>query len=60
MIDRMAYPGPYEIYKRYDLLKGEENYALIASFDHPPSKEEISDAYSGRVRSEEPAPSGIW
>lgn len=35
MIDRMAYPGPYEIYKRYDLVKGEEKYALIASFDHP-------------------------
>jgi len=56
----MAYPGPYEIYKRYDLARGEEVYSRIAAFDHEPTRTEISDAYSGRVRKEESAPTGIW
>ncbi|KAG0599238.1 hypothetical protein M758_12G137500 [Ceratodon purpureus] len=57
---RMAYPGPYEIYKRFDLPRGDEIYSLIASFDHEPSRSEISDAYSGRIRKDESAPTGIW
>lgn len=56
----MAYPGPYEIYKRYDLARGEEQYSPIASFDHAPTRGEISDAYSGRLTKVESPQTGIW
>uniref|UniRef100_A0A7I4CI31 DUF1995 domain-containing protein n=1 Tax=Physcomitrium patens TaxID=3218 RepID=A0A7I4CI31_PHYPA len=57
---RMAYPGPYEIYRRFDLDRGVEVYKLIASFDHEPTRSEISDAYNGIVRTAQSAPTGIW
>ncbi|XP_024362202.1 probable adenylate kinase 5, chloroplastic isoform X2 [Physcomitrium patens] len=56
----MAYPGPYEIYRRFDLDRGVEVYKLIASFDHEPTRSEISDAYNGIVRTAQSAPTGIW
>lgn len=56
----MVYLGLYEIYRRYDLVCGEEVYNLIVLFDYELIWVEISDVYSGKVKKEELVLIGIW
>lgn len=46
----MSYPGPFEIYRRFDLGSGKEEYVPIATFEQEPTRSDISDAFSGRVQ----------
>jgi hypothetical protein len=46
----MSYPGPFEIYRRFDLSSGKEEYVPIATFEQEPTRSDISDAFSGRVK----------
>ncbi|BBN00482.1 adenylate kinase [Marchantia polymorpha subsp. ruderalis] len=58
---RMAYPNPYEIYKRVDLSNRKEEYILLDTFNEEPTRSEIGDAYYGRPRKDKNAvPEGIW
>lgn len=49
-MSRMAYPNPYEIYKRVDLSNRKEEYILLDTFNEEPTRSEIGDAYYGRPR----------
>ncbi|KAL2652527.1 hypothetical protein R1flu_020655 [Riccia fluitans] len=58
---RMAYPNPYELYKRIDLGRGKEEYVLLDTFEEEPTLSEIGDAYYGRPRKDKnAAPEGVW
>jgi adenylate kinase len=57
---RMAYPGPYEVHKRFDTTPGHEEYSVIATFDHEPTRSDIGDALYGRLKKSEVAQTGFW
>jgi adenylate kinase len=46
----MAYPGPYEVHKRFDTMPGHEEYSVVATFDHEPTRSDIGDALYGRLK----------
>eukprot|EP00270_Netrium_digitus_P018851 TRINITY_DN7257_c0_g1_i2.p1 TRINITY_DN7257_c0_g1~~TRINITY_DN7257_c0_g1_i2.p1 ORF type:complete len:649 (-),score=216.76 TRINITY_DN7257_c0_g1_i2:222-2132(-) len=50
---RMAYPGPYQLYKREDVAQGKETYKFVDVFDTQPTSSEIADAFVGKRKSKE-------
>lgn len=46
----MAYPHPYEVYKRFDLDDGKEKYELLGTFVDEPNGSDIRDVFEGRSR----------
>ncbi|KAK9715376.1 hypothetical protein RND81_06G161100 [Saponaria officinalis] len=51
---RMAYPYPYEVYKRVDEGGGKERYTLLSTFEKQPTPDDINDAFlekPGKVKS---------
>ncbi|GMN47170.1 hypothetical protein TIFTF001_016356 [Ficus carica] len=47
---RMAYPYPYELYKRVDEPSGKEKYVSLTTFPKRPTPDEINDAFVGKPR----------
>ncbi|KAL9223928.1 hypothetical protein vseg_000012 [Gypsophila vaccaria] len=56
---RMAYPYPYEVYKRVDEEGGKERYAPLSTFEKQPTPDDINDAFLEKPRKEK-STGGIW
>ncbi|XP_056693145.1 adenylate kinase 5, chloroplastic [Spinacia oleracea] len=56
---RMAYPFPYEVYKRVDEAPRKENYVILSTFEKKPTSDDINNAFLGKPR-EMKNTSGIW
>lgn len=46
----MAYPNPYELYKRVDIEFKKEEYNLLSTFPERPTSDEMNDAFLGKPR----------
>ncbi|CAN1182656.1 Adenylate kinase 5, chloroplastic [Linum perenne] len=57
---RMAYPYPYELFKRVDEEPGKEKYIPLDTFPEKPTSDEINNAFLGRTRDEAKKASGFW
>ena len=42
---RKTYASSWEVYKRYDLSKRQEEYVLVGEFDHEPRGEELTSLF---------------
>lgn len=56
---RMAFPGPFEVYKRVSTGLSTEEYTKVAEFDTEPSSADLGDAFRGRIKTGD-SPEGIW
>ncbi|CAN0838562.1 Adenylate kinase 5, chloroplastic [Linum grandiflorum] len=59
---RMAYPYPYELFKRVDEEPGKEKYVALETFPEKPTSDDINNAFLGRTRTRDDAKkaSGFW
>ncbi|KAH9608074.1 hypothetical protein KSS87_016515 [Heliosperma pusillum] len=56
---RMAYPFPYEVYKRVDESPGKERYVMLSTFEKQPNPDELNDSFLDKPRKAKDT-SGIW